>query len=122
VGAMTADANENDADVVESADDGLEAVADDAKPVEATAAEETSGGEWSNVRRYVEYAVLGALGVVGLIALVQLYFSASSAISTWITPEYRSLFRAGFNLVVLLLVGAGISWRLRRMDARDAGE
>lgn len=69
------------------------------------------------VRRYVEYAVLGAMVLLGTIALVQFYLSASNAIGTWVSPEYRSLFRAAFNLVVLLLVGAGLTWRLHRLDS-----
>jgi hypothetical protein len=69
------------------------------------------------VRRYVEYAVLGALILIGVIALVQFYLSASNAISTWIATEYRSLFRAAFNLAVLLLVGGAITWQLRQMGA-----
>ena len=71
------------------------------------------------VRRYVQYATLGALVLLGVIALIQFYFSASNAITTWIEPEYRNVFRMAFNLAVLLLVGAGISWQLRRMGTEE---
>jgi hypothetical protein len=66
-------------------------------------------------RRYFDYAVLVALGVLGFVALVQFYLSASNAINRWITPAYRSLFQAAFNLAVLLITGAAISLQFRRM-------
>lgn len=77
---------------------------------------------FARVRRYVQYATLGALLLLGGIALLQFYFSASNAITTWIEPEYRNLFRMAFNLAVLLLAGAGISLQLRRMGAGRSGE
>jgi hypothetical protein len=66
-------------------------------------------------RRYFDYAVLVALGVLGFVALVQFYLSASNAINRWISPAYRSLFQAAFNLAVLLITGAAISLQFRRM-------
>ena len=94
------------------------------RPTEPTAAttESTDESNFDRVRRYVQYATLGALVLLGAIALLQFYFSASNAITTWIEPEYRNLFRAAFNLAVLLLVGAGISLQLRRMGARESEE
>jgi uncharacterized membrane protein len=86
-------------DDTESTDDGDEADAD--------------GGR--NVRRYANYAVLLVLGLLAFVALIRLYFSISNAITTWITSEYRSLFQAAFNLVVLLAAGVGISYQLRRL-------
>jgi len=74
---------------------------------------ETQGGR--NVRRYANYAVLLVLGLLAFVALLRLYFSVSNAITTWITAEYRSLFQAAFNLVVLLAAGVGISYQLRRL-------
>ena len=69
----------------------------------------------SRARRYANYVVLGVLGILAFVAVVQLYLSVSRVITTWITSEYRSLFQAAFNLVVLLLAGLGISYQLRRM-------
>ena len=67
------------------------------------------------VRRYANYAVLLVLGVLALVAVIRLYFSVSNAITTWVASEYRSLFQAAFNLVVLLAAGLGISYQLRRL-------
>lgn len=68
-----------------------------------------------NVERYVRYALVAGLTLVALVALVRFYFAASNTIDTWVTDEYRSLFQAAFNLVVLLLAGVGISWQVRRL-------
>jgi hypothetical protein len=67
------------------------------------------------IRRYANYAVLLVLGLLAFVALIRLYFSVSNVITTWITSEYRSLFQAAFNLVVLLAAGVGISYQLRRL-------
>ncbi|WP_299334890.1 hypothetical protein [Haloplanus sp.] len=67
------------------------------------------------VRRYANYAVLLVLGVLALVAVIRLYFSVSNVITTWVASEYRSLFQAAFNLVVLLATGLGISYQLRRL-------
>ncbi|MFB6108450.1 MAG: hypothetical protein ABEJ82_06385 [Haloplanus sp.] len=69
----------------------------------------------TRVRRYANYAVLAVLGLLAFVAVVQLYLSTSRVITTWITSEYRSLFQAAFNLLVLLLAGVGISYQLKRM-------
>ena len=71
--------------------------------------------ESGRARRYANYAVLLVLGVLAFVAVIQLYLSVSNAIRTWIEPEYRSLFQAAFNLVVLLAAGLGISYQLRRL-------
>jgi uncharacterized membrane protein len=71
--------------------------------------------EGGRVRRYANYAVLLVLGVLAFVAVIQLYLSVSNAIRTWIEPEYRSLFQAAFNLVVLFAAGLGISYQLRRL-------
>ncbi|WP_251343029.1 hypothetical protein [Haloplanus halophilus] len=78
---------------------------------------ETGGDEDSGarVRRYANYAVLIVLGLLAFVAVVRLYLSVSNVIATWITDEYRSLFQAAFNLVVLLAAGVGISYQLRRL-------
>jgi len=67
------------------------------------------------VRRYANYAVLIVLGLLAFVAVIQLYLSVSNVIRTWITSEYRSLFQAAFNLIVLLAAGVGISYQLRRL-------
>lgn len=77
---------------------------------------DADGGRVARVRRAVDYAVLGVLLLVGLVAVFQFYTSTQSAITTWVTPEYRSVFRALFNLAVLLAVGGGVAYQLRRME------
>ncbi|SEO27774.1 hypothetical protein SAMN04487948_101484 [Halogranum amylolyticum] len=68
-----------------------------------------------DVRTYVNYAILAGLCLLALVAALQFYLSTSRAIDIWVTREYRSLFQAVFNLVVLLVVSAGISLQLRRL-------
>ncbi|MFB6124216.1 MAG: hypothetical protein ABEJ78_12260 [Haloferacaceae archaeon] len=67
------------------------------------------------VRTYANYALLAMLGLLAFVALIQFYLSTSRVIGTWVTPEYRPLFQALFNLVVLLFAGLGISYQLRRI-------
>lgn len=82
----------------------------------AEASENGSDEETGNrVRRYANYAILAVLGLLAFVAVVRLYLSVSNVIATWITDEYRSLFQAAFNLLVLLAAGVGISYQLRRL-------
>lgn len=87
---------------------------DDTESTDDTA-DEAEADDGPRVRRYANYAVLLVLGLLAFVALIRLYFSVSNAITTWITSEYRSLFQAAFNLVVLLAAGVGISYQLRRL-------
>lgn len=67
-----------------------------------------------------ELLLRGALVVLGLIAVVslfQLYTSIGALINEWVAREYRPLFRATLNLVVLLGAGIGISLVLRELTA-----
>ncbi|MFC5366788.1 hypothetical protein [Salinirubrum litoreum] len=73
------------------------------------------GTDESRVRRYIDYVLLAGFLLLAGVAVVSLYLSASQVITDWIAPEFRSLFRTAFNLVVLLVVGVGISWQLRRL-------
>lgn len=77
--------------------------------------EETTTNDRGRVRQYANYAVLLVLGLLAFVAVIQLYLSVSNVIRTWIEPEYRSLFQAAFNLIVLLAAGLGISYQLRRL-------
>lgn len=64
----------------------------------------------------------GALVVLGLIAVIslfQLYSSIGAVINEWVAREYRPLFRAALNLVVLLGAGIGISLVVRQMTADE---
>lgn len=65
--------------------------------------------------RYVQWSLFAVLVLVVLVATFQLYFSASRAIDRFVTTQYRPLFQATFNLVVLLVAGIGLSQLVRRM-------
>ncbi|WP_049980760.1 hypothetical protein [Halolamina rubra] len=79
------------------------------------AGDEPEGDEGRDLRRTLNYVLLAGLSLLALIATLQLYLNVSSAINQWISHEYRSLFQAAFNLVVLLLVGTGMVWQVRRL-------
>lgn len=72
----------------------------------------------TKVRTYLAYALLVGLSLLALIAALQFYSNASAVIDQWIADEYRSLFQAAFNLVVLLVAAAGITWQARRLGDR----
>lgn len=97
------------ADVAPATDS--DARADDA------AVSETGGGRSRDMVRYVNYLVLVALVVLALIAGIQFYGAVSRTINQWVTAEYRSLFHGAFNLAVLLVAAAGISWQVRRVTS-----
>lgn len=81
-------------------------------PAEDDDADATLG---SRIRTFLNYGLLAGLLILALVAVVGVYTAVSSAISIWVTREWRPLFRAAFNLVVLLLAGAGIVWQAARM-------
>lgn len=78
----------------------------------STTDEQSTGRD---IERYMRYALLGVFTLLALIALLRFYFAASNAIDVWVSDEYRSLFQAVFNLVVLLIAGIGISWQVREL-------
>ena len=80
---------------------------------DSTPSDEQSTGR--DIERYVRYVVLAGFTLLALVALLRFYFAASATIDTWVTAEYRSMFQAAFNLVVLLLAGIGISWQVRAL-------
>lgn len=84
--------------------------------------ERESESRASKVGTYLSYALLAGLSLLALIAALQFYINASSALNQWITDEYRSLFQAAFNLVVLFVAAAGIAWQVRRLGRSDPGE
>lgn len=64
---------------------------------------------------YGQWAAFSLLLLVALIATVRFYFAASATIDTFVTHRYEPLFMAGFNLVVLLACGLGLSALVRRL-------
>lgn len=69
----------------------------------------------TRVRRGVDYLLLAGLAVFALVAAVGFYTSAQGAIRTWVAPDFRPVVTAGFNLVVLLVVSAGLVRQVRRL-------
>jgi hypothetical protein len=74
-----------------------------------------------DVREYLLKGVLVVLALVGVVATFQFYTSAIAAINEWVAPGYRPVFRAAFNLVVVLLAGVGVSLVLRELS-RPTGQ
>ncbi|USZ67546.1 hypothetical protein NGM10_12510 [Halorussus salilacus] len=68
------------------------------------------------LRETLYKVALGLFGLLAVVAVVQLYASVGATINTFIDHEYRPLFRAAFNLVVLLTAGIGISWCVRELS------
>jgi hypothetical protein len=74
------------------------------------------------VRRGLDYALLGGMVLLGAFAALQFYLAADRTINVWVTREYRPPFKMLFNLVVLLVVGVGVSRQVRRLTGRDGGD
>ena len=81
----------------------------------AEATPTTAGDDSRDFARYVNYVALAALVVLALVAGTQFYVAVSGTITEWVAEEYRSIVRAAFNLAVLLIAAAGISWQVRRL-------
>ncbi|AJF27027.1 hypothetical protein JZX76_12460 [Haloarcula hispanica] len=77
--------------------------------------DEPDGDSGPAIAIYAQWAVFAILTLVALIATLQFYFSASSAIDTFVTDRYRPLFNAAFNLAVVLACGLGLSVLVRRL-------
>ncbi|MFB6194725.1 MAG: hypothetical protein ABEI80_01015 [Haloplanus sp.] len=111
---------EDDADatsLVESAETDQTADADgDPEPAGANEDATDDRTDGSRFRRFLNYGLLAGLLLFALVAAVGFYTAVSSAISTWVADEWRPLFRAAFNLAILLLTGAGIVWQARRLS------
>ncbi|MFC7071270.1 hypothetical protein [Halobaculum lipolyticum] len=75
----------------------------------------TTDDDSRDLARYVNYVALAALVVLALVAGVQFYTAVSRTIGRWVADDYRSIVYAAFNLAVLLIAAAGISWQVRRL-------
>lgn len=80
-----------------------------------------AGRTRGDVRNLILRGALVVLGFVAVVALFQFYTSAVAVINEWVGREYRALFRAAFNLVVLLAAGIGISVVVRELTDTDGG-
>lgn len=81
----------------------------------STGARAMIGGSRSLVE-YVQWGLLAVLLLLVLIATFRFYFSASTAVDRFVTRQYRPLFQAAFNLVILLIAGVGLSLLVRRLS------
>jgi PGF-CTERM protein len=80
-----------------------------------SATEQSADGGTEDLVRYARYALLAGLALLALLATVRFYFAVSTTIDRWVAREYRWLFQAALNLVVLLVAAIGISWEVRKM-------
>lgn len=74
-------------------------------------------GDPVTTKRYLMWGGVALLALLAAIATLQVYTNVSSAIARFVAPDYRPVFHAAFNLVVLLLAVAGITVLLRRLQA-----
>lgn len=74
-----------------------------------------------STREVVELAALAGLVLLGVIAALGFYDSASTAIDQLVASEFRALFQAAFDLVVLLAAAVGVSVLLRRRAGSSEG-
>lgn len=82
---------------------------------DASSTDDLPGVSEEAVRGYLLKGALVALALVAVGATVGFYLSAVAAIDEWVAREYRPLFRAAFNLVIVLAAGVGISMVLREL-------
>ena len=68
------------------------------------------------IRTNLYRGALGLFVLLAVVAVVQLYASVNATINTFVAHEYRPLFRAAFNLVVLLVAGIGISRTVQELS------
>lgn len=117
--------------------DGTETDDNSDAPAARTAGADTDGGtstassrgravgprdDTNGVRTLILRGALVVLGFVAVVALFQFYTSAVAVINEWVGREYRALFRAAFNLVVLLAAGIGISVVVRELTGTGGDE
>jgi len=66
-------------------------------------------------RTLVYWGGLVICGLLAVVALISFYTSMLDVIRTWVDPEYRSLFRSAFSLVVLVGAVLGVSLTVREL-------
>lgn len=69
----------------------------------------------SRLINVVQWAAFGILCLLALVATFQFYFNVTEAIRVWFSPDFVPIFRAVFNLVVLIGSAIGISVLVRRL-------
>lgn len=76
-------------------------------------------GPDSEIRRYLAWGGLGVCSLVALVGLFQFYGSVAAVIDIWVAPKYEPVARAAFNLAVLLVGIAGVSWSVRELSSNS---
>ncbi|MFB6244547.1 MAG: hypothetical protein ABEH80_10640 [Halobaculum sp.] len=66
-------------------------------------------------RRWVNYLLLAGLSLVALVSGIRVYTAVDTLIRRFVNPEFQPLFQGAFNLALLLLAVAGVTYQLRRM-------
>jgi hypothetical protein len=95
-------------------DTSTESDSEDDPPVPSHEAE-SSDSTGERVIGALQWAAFGILILLALVATFRFYFAASNAISNIVSHEYRQLFQAVFNLVILLASAVGLSVLVRRI-------
>lgn len=70
-----------------------------------------------NAEWYFHRTALAVLVVLGIYVGFQFYWSTTAAINVWVPREYVHVFKAIFNLALLLALGAAAIHELRRINA-----
>lgn len=100
------------ADAVERVDASGTGDDDGAEPTAAST--DSSGRSLVRVARWLGIAIAG---VLALVAVVNLYTTVGHLIGVWASARYQPLFRAGFDVVVLLVAAAVVVRLARDADA-----
>lgn len=74
-------------------------------------------GDPNGLRAYLDRALLVAFLLLGVVAALQFYLQTGAAIEVWVADPYEPVVKAAFNLAVLLLAAAGLSYQLRRVGS-----
>lgn len=85
-------------------------------PARTDRSQRDDGLSWATVRRYLLLSAIVGLATLAAWATFQVYLSASAAISIWISADFVPIFRAAFNVVVVLAALAGIVAVLRELS------
>lgn len=102
--------------MTQTAETAIEEAPDDRDADDATErTAERSADDGRSFETYLHWSLFAVLMIVVLLATFGFYFAASEAINRLVTQRYRPLFKAGFNLAVLLTAGLGLSTLVRRM-------
>jgi|GEM_PF-308884 len=80
-----------------------------------TESSDDDGSTGEKVIGALQWGAFAILILVALIATLRFYFAASNAINEFVTRQYRPLFQAVFNLLILLASVFGLSVLARRI-------